>query len=93
MNHGQQRADKMWRDQCFKGTCKIFPEFAHPVTEGQALVSWMKIGWSWKDVRAYWRQFPKAHMAPMKADESSRKRIRRTLKELVVIPECAPTEM
>ena len=92
VHHGQRQADKMWRDDCFNGTCKICPEFAEPVTEGQALVSWMKMGWSWKDSRAYWRQFPQAHMPPKKADESSRKRMRRTLKKLIVLPECAPTE-
>ena len=83
-HHGQRQADKMWRDECFKGTCKIFPEFAHPVTEGQALVSWMKMGWSWEDARAYWQQAPQAHMAPIVADESSRERIRRRLQELSV---------
>ena len=93
VNHGQRRADKMWRDQCFKGTYKIFPEFAHPVIKGQTLVSWMEISWSWHDARAYWRQFPQANMEPMKADESSHKHIRRTLKNLIFIPECAPTEM
>ena len=86
-HYGQQKADKKWKDNCFDGTCKICPESAEPITEGQALVSWMKRGWSWKDSRAYWRQLTKAQMPPKKADDDSRKRMRRTLKKLIVIPE------
>ena len=82
--HRQKRADKMWKNQCFNGTCRTIPEFARPVTEGQALVSWMEMGCTWRDARAYWRQFPLANIEPMKADKESRKRIRRTLKRIVI---------
>ena len=85
--HGQQKADTKWRENCFDGTCKICPESAEPITQGDALVSWMKRGWSWKASRAYWRRLTRAHVDPKKADDNSRKRMRRTLEKLIVIPE------
>ena len=85
--HGQQKADTKWKNVCFDGTYKICPGSREPITEGEALVSWMKRGWSWKASRAYWRRLTHARVDPKKPDDSSRKRMRRTLEKLIVIPE------
>ena len=83
VQHGERKADKMWNHECFKGTCKRFPEFQEPVTEGQALASWMNMGYSWESARAWWQQGPLAHMPPLVADESSRACLRQKLQELL----------
>ena len=81
--HGEQKANKMWENRCFKGTYKKLSGFQHPVTEGQALASWMNMGWSWESARAWWQQGPLAHMPPLEVDESSRDRIQGKLQKLL----------
>ena len=82
--YGEWKAEKMWREECFKGTRKIFTEFEQPVTEADAVASWMNMGWSWDDARTKWRDASQVELPPNVVDDNSRACIRRKLQETIL---------
>ena len=82
-DYGESQANKMWKNNCFTRKRKIFPEFREPVTQCEALATWMSQGWTSQESRAWWRRGQKANADDLVVDQYSRERMRRRLQDLV----------